>query len=297
MRSSGIGKPVARIVSVAFVVALMVNGVASAQEAAPVFQPGEKLRFGLRWGFIPAGEAVLEVLPIENFKGQEVYHFVMTVRTNAFIDTFYRYRSRIDAYADVDMTRSIFYNSRTEAGRSIKETQVHFDWEKNEAYYYRIKTELGRQPETRERKRRTMLMPGSFDPLSVFYYTRFLRFDQNCPLERPVTDGKKCVVASAAVLKREEVSINGKAYDTFVIQPDLKHVEGVFEKSENARITIWLTADDRRIPVKLKSKIIVGSFTGELLAAEGVENMQFSEQARLDPRFQGFSLSDTTETD
>jgi hypothetical protein len=282
MSGVGLRKLVALIALGLFVVFGLAQGT-FAQDVAPVFQPGEKLKFGLRWGFIPAGEAVLEVLPIETFKGQEVYHFVMEVRTNAFIDTFYRYRSRIDAYADVNMTRSIFYNSRTEAGRSVKETQVHFDWDKNEAFYYRIKTRTGSEPEISERRRYTDLLPGSFDPLSVFYYTRHLRFDQSCPLERPVTDGKKCVVASAAVLKREQVSINGKDYDTLVIQPDLKHVEGVFEKSENARILIWLTADEFRIPVKLKSKIIVGSFTGELVAAEGTRNVNLTEHALLDP--------------
>jgi len=29
---------------------------------------------------------------------------------------------------------------------------------------------------------------------------------------------------------------------------------------------IWVTADDRRIPVKIKSKVKVGSFVAELIA-------------------------------
>jgi hypothetical protein len=243
----------------------------AAEEFPLAFQPGEKLIFALRWGFIPAGEASLQVLPIEIYDGQPVFHFVMKVKTNAFIDTFYRYRSRVDAYADVAMTRSIYYLNKTEAGRSMKETRVHFDWEKQEARYFRVKTKFGSSPKTSKRQRRTALLPGSFDPLSVFYFTRHLKFDQNCPIERPVTDGKKCVVASATVLKRENLRINGQSYDTFLVQPDLKHVEGVFEKSDSAQILIWLTADEYRIPVKLKSKIIVGSFTGELVGAEGIQ--------------------------
>jgi hypothetical protein len=49
----------------------------------------------------------------------------------------------------------------------------------------------------------------------------------------------------------------------------LEHIGGVFEKSKNARIRLWVTADERRILVKVKSKVVVGSFTGELISAAG----------------------------
>jgi hypothetical protein len=250
-------------------------------ETPSAFRPGEKLTFALSWGIIPAGEATLEVLPIEVIDGVATYHFVMTARTNAFIDTFYRYRGRIDAYADVDMTRSLRYLKKSEAGKRFNETQVLFDWKNQQAHYQR--TNIGRhgEPDTIDRRRRTDLMPGAFDPLSVFYFTRRLDFLDNASLQRPVTDGSSCVIASAAVLKREYIRINGKAYDTLLIAPDLKHVEGVFQKSKNARIYIWITADRHRIPVKLQSRVVVGSFTGELIAAEGVDDGRFTAERLL----------------
>lgn len=242
---------------------------AVADESYLAFSPGEKLKFKLKWGIFPAGEAVLEVLPIETINGVKSFHFVMQAKTNSFFDKIYKYRSRIDAYADLRMTRSLKYLKKTEAGKAVKEVKVQFDWEKKEAYYFRTKTKFGPNPTTKNRKRRTSLLPGSFDPLSIFYYTRLLTISQNRPIERPVTDGKKCVMASAVIIKRENIKLNGKSYDTFLVQPDLKHVEGVFSKSKNAKIHIWVTADERRIPVKIKSKVIVGSFTGELVSAEG----------------------------
>jgi hypothetical protein len=112
----------------------------------------------------------------------------------------------------------------------------------------------------------------------VFYFTRRLDFLDDASLQRPVTDGKSCVIARAAVLKRENVRVNGKTYDALLIAPDLKHVEGVFKKSKDARIYIWITADRHRIPVKLQSRVVVGSFTGELVAAEGVGDARFTAQ-------------------
>ena len=249
---------------------------AVADENYLAFFPGEKLKFKLKWGIFPAGEAVLEVLPIEIINGVKSFHFVMQAKTNSFIDKIYKYRSRIDAYADLRMTRSLKYLKKTEAGKAVKEVNVQFDWDKKEAYYFRSKTKFGPNPTTKYRKRRTPLLPGSFDPLSVFYYTRLLNISQNRPIERPVTDGKKCVMASAEIIKRENIKLNGKSYDTFLVQPDLKHVEGVFSKSKDAKIYIWVTADERRIPLKIKSKIVIGSFTGELVSAEGPKAMTVS---------------------
>jgi hypothetical protein len=42
----------------------------------------------------------------------------------------------------------------------------------------------------------------------------------------------------------------------------------VFKKSKDAKLQIWVTADARRIPVKIKSKVAVGSFVGELMSVE-----------------------------
>jgi hypothetical protein len=41
----------------------------------------------------------------------------------------------------------------------------------------------------------------------------------------------------------------------------------VFEKSKDAEIELWVSADKRRVPLRIKSKVIVGSFVGELISA------------------------------
>ena len=84
------------------------KNVKGAQKVIP-FYPGEKLTFQVKWGFIPAGEAVLEVLPIETINGIESYHFSMTAKTYPFIDIFYKIRDKIDSYTNKEMTHSILY--------------------------------------------------------------------------------------------------------------------------------------------------------------------------------------------
>jgi hypothetical protein len=225
------------------------------------FGPGEKLTFKLKWYFIPAGEAVLEVLPIENFRGIKAYHFVLHVKTNEFFDSIYKIRDRIDSYTDIGMTRSILYKKRiTGGGKHKRDIVVDFNWNINQAQY----SNFGRK------RKPVSILPGSFDPLSIFFYSRICKFEEGVVFQRPVTDGKKCVIGSGKVIKREIIKLQDKRYDTYLLEPEIKDLSGVFRKSKDATIKIWVTADKRKIPIRIKSKVVVGSFTGELAAAEGL---------------------------
>ena len=99
---------------------------------------------------------------------------------------------------------------------------------------------------------------------------------KNLFFQRPVTDGKKCVIGSGKVIKREIIKLKSKQYDTYLLEPELKDLSGVFRKSKDATIKIWVTADKRKIPIRIKSKVVVGSFVGELAAAEGACRIRWS---------------------
>jgi len=58
------------------------------------FYPGEKLTFQVKWVMIPAAEAVLEIMPMEQVDGVRSFHFSMTARTYEAIDIVYKVRDR-----------------------------------------------------------------------------------------------------------------------------------------------------------------------------------------------------------
>lgn len=228
------------------------------------FMPGEKLEYQLRWENVPAGSAWLEVLPVKDLNGQKAYHFVMIAESNAFVDIFYKVRDRIDAYADVDMTHSMHYIKKQREGRHEKDEVIEFDWENGQARY----SNYG------EKREPITLLDGSFDPLSAFYFTRTMPFDVGQALERPITDGQKNVIGRLKVVGREKIELlDGSKYDTYLVEPEMNHVGGVFKESKGAKIQLWVTADERRIPVRIKSKVVVGHFIGELVSAN-VANKQ-----------------------
>jgi len=137
---------------------------------------------------------------------------------------------------------------------------VIFDWRKKEAFYFKS----GRL------RRRTALRPGTFDPVAAFFWIRHRPLETGQTVTRPITDGKKVFTGRVRVAGRETIRLAGKTYDTFLLVPELIHAGGVFEKSPGARIRIWVTTDHRRLPVLIKSKVIVGSFRAELVEEESM---------------------------
>jgi hypothetical protein len=225
------------------------------------FQPGERLHFALRWEAIPAGEASLEVLPLDVVEGQPACHFLMTARTTPFLDTIYRVRDRIEGWTDLEVTRSLRYRKDQQEGRRRRNIVVAFDWHAQSAQYTNLD----------HRRDPIAILPGTFDPLSAFYFTRRAELPVGQSVQRPVTDGRRHVVGTARALRRETVTVPAGTFDTVLVEPDLKDVGGVFRKSPGARIFIWLTDDARRIPVKLQSRVVIGRFVGELVSLEGVD--------------------------
>lgn len=231
---------------------------ALAMEADRPFLAGETLVYQLRWLFIPAGRAVLQVFPQPNSGGASLRHFALTVRSNAFVDRFYKVRDRIDAWTDRALSRSVRYEKHQQEGRTRRQVVVDFDWEHRVARY----ANFGRH------RNPVPVLPGTLDPLSAFFYVRKVALRAGALITRPISDGKKCVIGRARVIRRETIVVGGISYDTYLIEPELAHVGGVFEKSPDASIRLWVTADRRHLPVRIKSRVIVGSFTGDLIASD-----------------------------
>jgi len=222
------------------------------------FYPGEKLTFEVYWAFIKAAEVTLEILPSEDFGGKPALHFLYTARTSKFVDAFYKVRDRIESYTDINLTHSLLYTLRHD-GKSTKDISVIFDWNKMEAQYIdNIKTEKKTAP--------VQIRENTFDPLAVFYAFRIAQPDRNNEITTYVSDGKKVVKAIGRILKKQKIKVEGKTYNTLLVEPEIEGVSGVFKKTSDSKLRIWVTDDERRMPVRIKSKVTVGSFVAELVS-------------------------------
>ncbi len=212
------------------------------------FSIGEILSYSIRWEMVPAGEAEFRIRPKKSIKDREAWHFSLTVKSNRYVDVLHKIRDRLDGYTDKNFIHSLFYK-RIQSGKEKKRVKVFFDWEKKTAIY----SNSGRRQPAID------IPPNTFDPLSAFYKMRTTQLSPGQVLSFPITDGKKQFMQTAQVVEKQTININGKDVETFLIIPSINHFSGVFKKSENPTVRVWVSADDKKIPVLIKIKVFIGS--------------------------------------
>lgn len=222
---------------------------ATAMSQAMPFRSGEKLSYTLYWNRVPAGKIVLEALPDTMAGGKLSRHFRMKVRSNSFVDVFFKVRSEINSFTDPTVRRSHRYTKKTREGSYRRDFVVDFHYDNSTARY----VEKTRGPEDP-----VPIQPDTLDPLSVFYGFRMYDLQEDKTLGHYVSDGKKTVVGIADIVQKETIEVPAGSFETFKIRPDLKHLGGVFKKSKNAELFVWVTADERKMPVRMSSAVKIG---------------------------------------
>jgi hypothetical protein len=241
-------------------------GAASVQGAVP-FAVGEKLEFSLQYGPIKAGTGTLLVSGIGRIGSTPCYHFVSLSRSVPFFDNIYPVRDQVESYADTANLVTYRIEKHLHEGTYRLDSVVRLDPERGRAVY----------------KDGTVytVAPTVRDALSAFYYIRTLDLSVGQTVSVPAHGDRKSYEIRVTVSRKETVKTPVGTFRCLVIQPTLK-TTGIFRQTGD--MTIWVTDDARKIPVKLSSKIAVGSIVGVLTAMSGTANMSLEGADRSDGR-------------
>ncbi|HKW13239.1 MAG TPA: DUF3108 domain-containing protein [Candidatus Krumholzibacteria bacterium] len=209
----------------------------------PAFVPfgaGEKLVFSVQYGLVTAGEATLEVRNLAAIGGRPAYRIVSDARTNDFFSKIFSVRDRYESYMDTTALHSLRYEKHLREGKFKRDDAVDFDQTGHRAVY---------------KDKTVPIPPRTQDVLSALYYIRTLPLvvGQAISLANH-TDGKNYPLV-VKVLGREHVKVDAGEFDCIIVEPILRG-PGVF--TQQGRLTVWLTDDRRRLPVLMKSKVVIG---------------------------------------
>jgi len=223
---------------------------------ADSFHIPEKLVYDLKWMGIKAGTASIEIINEE-----DTTKIISQAHSAKFISLFYKVEDRIESTLSQGSSLSpigqpITYRVKIREGKHRRDKEVIFDHGKGKALYFDY---LNNEEEAFE-------VPSPvFDPVSGFYYFRTLELVIGEPVYITVFDNKKIWDVEVQVLRKETVTLPAGTFNTIVVKPLLKS-EGIFSKK--GEVFIWLTDDEKHIPVLVKLKVKIGSVTAVLV--EGI---------------------------
>jgi len=227
-----------RTLALAFV-ALIPGGAPQSKSPLAV---GERMEYEVRFGPLKVGNGHMEVVGIENVRGRDAWHTAFWVQGGTF---FYKVNDVYESWIDTATFSSLRFVQQLEEGSSDKERR--YDIYPDKDIYY----EMHKNPPREHPSAHQPLDDGSFlyfirtIPLVVgqtYDFNRYFRPDRN-----PVR---------VRVRSTERVTVPAGTFNAIVGQPGLK-TPGILV--ENGQALIWLSDDDRKIMLQLKSKVSFGS--------------------------------------
>lgn len=227
------------------------------------FDVGERLTFDVKYGFITAGVAEMYIPKIRRIAGRDVYHVTFKVNSLPGFDPFYKVRDRYETYIDVEGLFPWRFEQHIREGGFSMDFSAFFDQRRG-----KVKTSDGSYEIPRYVN----------DIVSAFYYFRTqdfsnLEIGDKLHLENFYRD--TVYPLDVKYLGKETVQVEAGEFDCIILQPIIE-AGGLFKSEGN--IIVWLSDDELKIPVKVKTKILIGSIDAELTKYEGLKGQPVSQQ-------------------
>lgn len=210
------------------------------------FGLGEKLCYDINYGFINAGTASMEVANLIDYYKRPCYQIISTANSNKFFSSFYRVEDKIESIVDASGIYSWRFDKQLSEGTYRAHRTYEFDQLNHEVFYDKDTIDVA---------------PYVQDALSVLYYVRTqdLIVGQSIFVDN-FTDGKNYPM-EVRVHRKESIRVKAGKFDCIVVEP-LLLTSGIFKNE--GKLTVWLTDDRLRLPVLMKSRVLVGSISAEL---------------------------------
>jgi hypothetical protein len=229
------------------------------------FTAGEKLNFEINYGFITAGNAIMEIAPgYVNVNGREAYDISVRINSSSSFEWVYKVEDLYKCYLDRQGLFPWRFEQHIHEGNFKKDFEAIFDHENGKVKAYTGETE----PKKFEGEYDIPMYVH--DILSAFYFARTLDYSgmstgQTVQLQNFYDD--KVHPLNVKYLGKEEIDVPAGEFRCIKVEPMV--VEGGLFKSEGS-IVVWLTDDERKMPVLVKTKVLVGSMDVELTSYSGL---------------------------
>ena len=213
---------------------------------------GECLIYTARWNFLKVGKGIV-VCKEENNGYGTVYHLIgITIPEGTFAKLGCGY-NRVDSFIDKRTLKPYYFYSYTKNRRKERIINIYFDWNKGE---YKWETRKFKDGKVYSVKKGKVKYKGEvYDGMYVFYVMRTLNFENGKEFKFPVAMTKLWDLIINVKGKRvRKIPFLGRK-EVYVIEPKAKSDEGFFRKG---KMDVWITTDDKRIPVYLEGKVPIG---------------------------------------
>ncbi|WP_066632083.1 DUF3108 domain-containing protein [Labilibacter marinus] len=227
------------------------------------YQPGEKLTYSLKYGFVKGGYISFSVKDTL-WNGYNTHELELFAKTSGMIDAVFKVRDKYLSFINPDSDQPLKSVRDIREGKYKYYNEVTYNYDS--LYQDSIKIQSKKSGEVR-------VPPNIHDIVSAFYFARRYRFNDSMKkgeiLEFTTYFDDEIFPLKIKYMGNQTISTNFGRTECYLFHP-VTEVGRAFETEEDMKI--WVTRDKNHIPIKAKVNLKVGSFSCELIEHKGLKN-------------------------
>ena len=206
---------------------------------------GEELKYAAGFRFFPAGEAIL-TFSVDSLNGKSVYKLTTSIKTNSFLDAFYKVRDEIQSWLNPENL------SLKKTIQTIREGHYHLDHQS-----------MIQGDSIAVSGNKIKDLPGKvYDPVSFVYYLRNQDLSIGNSYKFFSYNRKKIKEVIVNVTAKETIRVSAGTFDCLKIEPVSSDGKPLLKN--NGQMRVWLSDDSLRLPVKIEQKTNIGTMVMKL---------------------------------
>ncbi len=226
------------------------------------YTTGEWLKMRIHYGVVNAGYATLEVKEATK-NNKKVHHVIGKGWTIGMTKFFFKVEDNYESYFDKETGKPYQFVRKIDEGGYTKNQVGYFNQNKNTVWVKDYKHD----------KEKTIAVPEEVqDIVSSYYYLR------NHPKIDKLNVGESIAIDmffdgettkfKLKFLGREDISTKFGKVSCMIFRPYVQ-AGRVFQEEES--LTVWVSDDDNKIPIRVKASLAVGSLKADIEAFKGLK--------------------------
>lgn len=228
------------------------------------FQEGEWFKFRMSYsGWLKAGNATLEV-KTSKLNNKEVYHVVGKGWTTGAIKWFFKVKDRYESFIDMETGLPYKFIRDIDEGGHTKNLEIEFDQLAQKAH---VNNKKYKTKATYATERDVQDMVSAFYYLRNNYDTKNIKTGEEIKLN--MFFDEENYEFKLKFLGRETIKTEFGKIETLIFRPYVM-AGRVFKEQES--LTLWVSADENKIPLRIKADLAVGSLRADLESYKGLKH-------------------------
>lgn len=214
---------------------------------------GERLHYDVSWAGMVVGRASIECLPTTN---PALVVVRTTARANQTIQSMYPVLDTIQSFVHVSTGLPVQFRKSQKEGNYSAEIRINFQRSKDRAVVSGQVKGVSKPDTT------LVLEGGEYDLLSALVKVRLASLVPGTSQFLSMVDNRKRFGSvEVQCLRRDTIEVESGKAPVLVVVPKI-HGDALF--ASKGTLTIWMTDDSLHVPLRMESKIALGTIKAEL---------------------------------